>query len=332
MATIDLSKVEYFVVAFMANGQQVRLDEVAENIAWEENERELAMRLNLTLRDIPFGGGRLADVLALCTVIYLYSNWGEGQKETFRGMIWEWEHSQINDDEIIVTCYDLLFYLQKSKDFMYFSKGKSTKSIISNILSTWSITLGGYSGPNVTHEKTIYKNKTIANMLLETLDDAKKLGGGKAFIRAEKGVVYVVAYGSNRPIYQFTAQMNLIKTSDKYSMVNLVTRVLIMGKEDGDGRPPVEASIVGRTEYGILQDITTRGSLTLEEAKANAQNVLDEKGEPKRTIKLTGIDFPAVRKGDLIYLTTDRLLGFFHVKGISHNATSMTMQMEVEPA
>lgn len=332
MATFDLSKVQYYVIALMADVQQLRLDEVAENIAWEENESELAIRLNLTLRDIELNGGRLADTLALCTVVYLYADWGEGQQEIFRGMIWEWQHSQIHDDEIIVTCYDLLFYLQKSKDYMYFAKGKSTKSIISNILSTWAITLGGYDGPNVAHEKITYKSKTIASMLLETLDDAKKMGGGKAFIRAVKGAVYVVAYGTNSPIYHFSAETNLTQTSDKFSMVNLVTRVLIMGKEDEDGRPPVETSITGRTEYGILQDITTMGSLTLEEAKAKAQDILDEKGDPKRTIKLSSPDFPAVRKGDLIYVTTDRLLGYFHVKGISHNATAMTMQMEVEPA
>ena len=198
---IDLSKVEYYVIALMSNGQQLRLDEVAENIAWEENESELAIRLNLTLRDIPYGSGRLADVIALCTAVYLYADWGEGQQEIFRGMVWEWQHSQIHDDEIILTCYDLLFYLQKSKDFFYFSKGKSTRSIISNILSTWAITLGGYDGPNVAHEKITYKNKTIASMLNETLDEAKKLGGGKAFIRAVKGAVYVVAYGSNSPVY-----------------------------------------------------------------------------------------------------------------------------------
>lgn len=331
MAEFDISNVQYYVVAYMTDGQQLRLDEVAENIAWEENASELAIRLNVTLRDINLGGRRLADSLALCTVVYMYADWGEGQQEIFRGVIWEWQHSQIHDDEIILTCYDLLFYLQKSKDYMYFSKGKSTKSIIGNILSTWGITLGGYDGPNVAHEKITYKNKTISSMLLETLDDAKKLGGGKAFIRAVQGQVYVVAYGSNRPIYHFSAETNLTQTSDKFSMVNLVTRVLIMGKEDEEGRPPVETSISGRTEYGILQEITTMGSLTLEEAKAKAQSILDEKGEPKRTIRLTSTDFPAVRKGDLIYLTTDRLLGYFHVLGISHNATSMTMQMEVEP-
>ena len=258
----------------MSNGQQLRLDEVAENIAWEENESELAIRLNLTLRDIPYGNGRLADVIALCTAVYLYADWGEGQQEIFRGMVWEWQHSQIHDDEIILTCYDLLFYLQKSKDFFYFSKGKSTRSIISNILSTWAITLGGYDGPNVAHEKITYKNKTIASMLNETLDEAKKLGGGKAFIRAVKGAVYVVAYGSNSPVYHFSADMNLIQTSDKFSMVNLVTRVVIMGKEDDEGRPSVETSISGRTEYGILQDIQTMGSLTLEEAKAKAEELL----------------------------------------------------------
>ena len=332
MATVDLSKIQYDVVAVLWDGRQLKLDEVAENIAWEENEKELAVRLNLTLRDIPYNGGRLSQMLALCTVIYLYSDWGSGQKEVFRGIAWTWEHSETDDDAIILTAYDLLYYLQKSKDCMYFAKGKSTKSIISNIFSTWAITMGSYTGPSVIHEKILYKNKTIANMINETLDDAKKLGGGKAFVRASEGLVHVVGYGTNELIYSFTAEANLTQVSDKYSMVNLVTRVKIFGKEDYEGRPSVETTLTGRTEYGILQEVQTMGSLTLEEAKAKAQDILDEKGDPQRTIRLTAPDFPAIRKGDRIHVATDKLNGFFFVLGVSHNATNMTMQMEVEPA
>lgn len=332
MATFDLSKVRYRVIAILSDGQQLGLDEIAENIAWEENENELAVRLNLTIRDMDLGGKRIADVLALCTAVYLYADWGEGQTEVFRGTIWEWQHSQVHNDEIVITCYDMLFYLQKSKDFMYFTKGTSTKSIISKILSMWNVSIGGYDGPNVTHEKTVYKSKTIASMLIETLDDAKKLGGGKSFIRASGGLVYVIGYGSNDTIYSFTTDANLIQISDTYSMTSLVTNVLVLGKEDKEGRPPVKASIAGQTEYGVLQDIVTIGSLTLKEAKTKAQDILDEKGEPKRTIKITSVDFPAVRKGEMIHIATDRLQGYFCIKGVSHNATSMTMQMEVEPA
>lgn len=331
MATVDLTKIKYYVIAILADGRQVHLEEVAENVAWEENEKELAVRLNLTLRDIAYDDGRLSGKLALCTAIYVYADWGDGQQEVFQGAVWEWEHSQIADDAIVITAYDLLYYLQKSTDSKYYAKGKKTKAIISDILSTWKVTLGAYTAPDLAHQKILYKNKSVASMLTETLDDAKKLGGKKSIIRANAGKADVITAGSNTTVYAFRADSNLVQSKDKYSMTDLVTRVVIVGKDDSKGRPKVEATVDGKTEYGILQTIVTKGSSSLSEAKKEAQEVLDEKGTPKRTITLQAPDFPAIRKGDVIHATTDRLTGYFCVLGVSHSATNMTMQMEVEP-
>lgn len=331
MATIDLTKIKYNVVAVLSDGRQVHLDEVAENIAWEENEKELAVRLNLTLRDIAYGDGRLSGTLALCTAIYVHSDWGDGLQEIFRGATWEWEHSQILDDAIILTAYDMLYYLQKSTDSKYYAKGKKTKAIISDIFSSWKVTLGRYTAPDLTHQKILYKNKSISSMLTDTLDDAKKLGGKKSVIRATQGKADVLALGTNETVYAFTADTNLTQSKDKYSMTELVTRVVIVGKDDSNGRPKVEATVDGKTEYGILQTVITKGSSSISEAKKEAQELIAEKGTPKRTITLQAPDFPAIRKGDVIHATTDRLTGYFCVLGVSHSATNMTMQMEVEP-
>lgn len=331
MATVDLTKIRYYVVAVLSDGRKIKMEDIAENIAWEENEKELAVRLNLTLRDIPYGSGRLSGTLALCTVIYLYADWGNGQKEVFRGTIWEWEHSQILDDSIIVTCYDLLYYLQKSTDSKYYAKGKTTKAIISDIFNSWGIQMGEYTAPDLAHQKILYKSKAVSTMLTDTLSDAKKLGGEKSVIRAREGKVDVVKRGSNTEIYGFTASSNLSSSSDKYSMTSLVTRVVVVGKDDREGRPKVEATIDGKTEYGILQQYVNKGSSSLADAKKEANELLEEKGKPTRTITFVSADLPCVRKGDLIHATTDRLTGYFYVKGISHNATNMTMRMEVEP-
>ena len=331
MATVDLSHINYYVEAVLSDGTQLHLQDVAENIAWEENENELAVRLNLTLRDVPYGSKRLSQVLSLCTAVFLFADWGEGQMEIFRGAVWRWENSDIKDDQIVLTVYDMLFYLQKSKDSMYFTAGKSTMSIVNNIFSTWGITAGVYEGPNVIHQKIIYKSKTVASMLTETLNDAKKLGGGKGIIRAIQGRVHVLRYGTNKTVYSFRADSNLTQSRDVFDMTSLVTRVVIYGKEDTDGRPVVETTLVGKVQYGILQDTQAKGSLTLEEAKKKAQDTLDEKGEPKRSITLNSPDLPAVRKGDVIHAVLDNLSGYFYVIGVSHNATTMTMQMEVEP-
>lgn len=331
MATVDLSKINYEVIAALADGRQLKLDEVAENIAWEENKNELAVRLNLTLRDIPYSGGRLSQVLALCTNVYLYSDWGNGRKEVFRGAIWEWNHSQVSNDAIILTCYDMLYYMQKSTDSKYYTKGKTTKAIISDIFVSWGIQMGTYTAPDVAHQKTLYKSKTVSKMITDTLEDAKNLGGAKSIVRAREGKVDVIKVGSNDEIYGFGVSNNLVSSEDKYSMTSLVTRVVVVGKDDSKGRPKVEATIDGKTEYGILQQYVVKGSSSITDAKKEAQKLIDEKGTPSRTITLQAPEFPAIRKGDIIHATADNIAGYFCVKGVSHNATSMRMRMEVEP-
>ena len=330
--SIDLTTVRYYVTAVLSDGRLMHLENVAENIAWEDNKSELAVRLNLTLRDIEFEKSRLSKQLKLCTVVYLYAKW-EGQtkkKELFRGTIWEWEHSDTDGDDIVVTCYDLLYYLQKSSSSMYWAKGKSTEKICTDILNEWNVPFGGYSGPSYTHEKTLYKSKTISAMLLDTLDTARKKTGTKGIIRAEKGVCYIVKQGLNDDIWSFDASKNLTSISDKFSMTELVTRVVIYGKDDDEGRPKVEATIDGDTSYGILQSVKSIGSTELSDAKTEAQELIDEKGKPKRTITLNSPDLPFLRKGDMIHVNADRLKGYFYVLGVSHNATAATMQMEVE--
>lgn len=332
MATYDISRISYAVTAILQNGNRVQLDEAAENIAWEENETELAVRLNLTIRDIPYGGGRLSTALPLCTAIQVYADWGAGQQQVFQGTIWEWEFSQVDGDAIIITAYDVLYYLQRSSDNRYYAAGRTTKAIITDILTAWGVPIGQYTAGSATHQKMLFKNKTIAAMLTETLEDARKLGADKALIRSNQGKADIIRRGGNATVYGLDSSAAITQSRDRYSIVNLVTRVIVVGKEDKEGRPKVEATLNGLTQYGVMQAIHNMGSATLADAKAEAQETLDENGKPERSTTITAPDFPAIRKGDVLHITTDRVKGYFVVKGIAHSATASTMQMEVEPA
>lgn len=334
MGQIDISKIKYNVVAVLSSGGQVNLENVAQNIAWEENEKELAVRLNITIRDVKNGGGRLASQLPLCTAILLYYDAGSGPQEVFRGTIWTWKHSQVHDDEIIITAYDMLYYLQKSDDYKFYEAGKSTKAVISDILGSWNIPMGQYSAPSITHEKLAYKTKKVSAMLTEALQEAIDKTGVKGIIRAKEGKCEIIKQGTNSEIWTFSAASNLMQSSDEYTMTDLVTRVKIFGKEDKDGakRPPVVATENGATQYGTLQKVLTVGSSTVEEAKAEAASILKEDGKPKRTLTLRSPDCPWIRKGDRIRAMADNLDGYFFILGVSHNATAAQMQMEVEPA
>ena len=339
--TLDVSNIQYSVIALLTTGKEVYLDKVATNIAWEENEGELATRLNLTIRDVELteevGGTkktrRLAQALSLCTAIYVFADYGNGKKEVFRGTIWEWSHSQVHDDEIVITAYDPLFYLQKSEDYALYSAGKSTKDICTEVLSNWGVPLGTFNAPSITHEKLALKTKKISAILIEVLDKAKLKLGANYVIRSTKGKCEILGMGQNETIWTFGADTNLMSVQDKYSMTGLITKVVILGKEDKDGakRPPVEATEYGDTKYGTIQKIMTLGSKKLEDAKEEAKQVIAEKGKPERKIQLIAPDFPEIRKGDRIRVVTDNVNGYFFVLSVSHNATNQQMQMEVEP-
>lgn len=66
----------------------------------------------------------------------------------------------------------------------------------------------------------------------------------------------------------------------------------IIGKANDDGCSPVEATVDGKTSYGIRQKIVSRGTNdTLDEAKKEAREILADDGKPKEeiTIKLPDI-------------------------------------------
>ena len=94
-----------------------------------------------------------------------------------------------------------------------------------------------------------------------------------------------------------------------------------------------EAIVDGLTDFGIRQRIYNRSADdTLETAKAAAQAIIDEQGQPERSSQLVGPDVPFIRKGDKVHLDTAALAGYFIVTSINHNIANRSMTMTVKPA
>ena len=93
----------------------------------------------------------------------------------------------------------------------------------------------------------------------------------------------------------------------------------------------MEATLDGKTEYGVRQRIYTRSSDdTAAQAKSAGQKILDEKGEPARKTTLKGADLPFIRKGDKIRAAARTVNGFCTVLGVQHDAANRTMTMTVK--
>lgn len=328
---IEISKVSYDVIVITEKNLQLMITQAVEDLGWEENEDELATKISFDMYNATYNGSRLSSLVKLGAIVAVKAYWGSGKGIVAMGNIVECTRKTSKSDEVFdIVAYDNLYNLQKSSDCVYFAKGKKTKSILTSILKSWGITLSSYSGPNVAHAKILEKNKKLGNIIRDVLDEAKKKGGAAAILRSTETKVQVVKKGSNSTIYAFQSN-NSTDASHKTSIANIVTRVKVVSSEDSDSAAKVEATVDGKTQYGIFQKIVTRSkSDDLSEAKQEAKEILDEDGSPKETSRLLAPDVPPIRKGDLVYAKVGALNGFYLAKSVQHNAKSGRITMEVE--
>lgn len=329
---IDVSKITYDLVFITPQGQPFHLNQVLRSLTWEENDGELAVRLEAELQNQQLAGGKwLHQLIPLGGQIFLYADWGHGNQEIFRGTVFVWDYQTDPLGHFTITAYDHLIYLTKSKDDRFYRAGQTARAIIQDIATAWGIPLGDVQGPDIALAKQVFRGDTLADMISSVLNEAKKKGGGKWIVRSKQGKIDVIRPGQNSPVYLFTADTNVESIEDRQDIEELVTRVKIVGAEDKEGRAPVVAQMDGRTEFGTLQEVVYQRQFdTPAAAKSAAEGILEERGQPRRKRKVIAPDLPFIRKGDKVKVVAGTLNGYYLVSGVIHNATNRLMQMEVE--
>lgn len=330
---IDLSKIQYRVIVMDEGGTQYNIRDYVQNLGWEENKNEIAVRCSFTAKNDNTSKGYLSDIIKPGCLVGIFASDGTHDEEVARGYVETWNPVKKNSaDSLKCVCYDELYKLQKSQDNRYYPSGTGTKAALQGIFNDWEIPQGEYDGPNVIHGKTVCNNKYLSDIMLELLDDAEKKGGGKCIIRASKGRISVLKRGSNKDVYVFRAD-NTQSFSQSVSTANLITRVKVVGKADDEGRRSVEATLNGSTQFGIRQRIYTRGSdETLDAAKTAAQEILNGEGSVEREMTVQSPDVPFIRKGDLVYIISSTVTDYYYVSSIQHSADIYSMTMELERA
>ncbi len=328
---INIAKIKYELVAVLSNGAKVYPQIATSDVITEDNDGELAVRLEADFHNAKASDGkRLHQQLPLGGRLFLYSDWGAGKKEVFRGTIFNWLYKENPLGTILITAYDPLYYL-KSKDDRYYKANTTAKAIIVDIAKAWGIPLGTVQGPNVALAKQIFRGNALKDMISDVLKQAKKRGAGKYVVRSKLGKLDVVQPGQNSPVYHFGADSNVSLVDDQQDIESLVTRVKIIGAEDKEGRAPVRATKSGRTEFGILQDLVyERQYDNLSAAKKAADEILDEYGKPRKKRKVIAPDLPFLRKGDMVHITAGTMNGYYIVSSVRRKLKDKTMTLEVD--
>lgn len=330
---IDVGKIKYEVVLVYENGQSLVLNNLLIGFSWEDMDGQMAQRADLHLYNTLVNGEYLTSVIKLGTYIIIYASFNGTRNGVFSGRVWTWRYSSAQNKDFEIIAYDSLIYAQKSKFSFYFSAGEKTSSIIKKICDCDHLNLPvEYLGDDVTHATEKNLSQSGGEFLLNILDNAYKKGARKCVIRWENDKLWIVPKGDNKDVYVFEAGKNVMSTNHRITLDDLVTRVIIRGRNKDETVGTLETPpIDGKTEFGIIQDIYLRSQDTsLEEAKKAAYEIMNERGEPKERLKLESIDLPILRKGHKIKVMAGSLLGYYYVKGIVHDGTERTMSLDVE--
>lgn len=330
---IDIKAVTYRVVAVTPDGEQLDITPATTNLGWEEGEKELSARISLKMYNAQYKGKYLSELVQPGTPLFIYATIAGEQKEMVRGTVSGWSPTFTNGKTSVdMMAYDEMLPLRRNEDYFFFQEGMDTQTIIGQILNKWGVPFEFIgTPPAVTHGKMVFKPQYLCDILQKLFDDVKDKGGGIYFMRAKEGKVQILQRGSNEDIYHFDEMTSAVQAKDSYDGGSIVTRVIILGKGEDEGHQVVEATIDGKTEFGVRQVIVEREkSKTLEEATKAANQILKEKGGIQRKTSFQAPDLPFLRKGDRVRLQAGTVTGYFFVKSIRHNAEDQKMSFDVD--
>ena len=333
MATTYNSK--YTVAIITKDSMQYDVTPAVTNLTLQDSDGEIAQRATITLANVQVNGSYLSGIFDVRNRVFIYADDGSRKEEVFRGFVWSRPYKSKREKELTLTCYDNLIYFQESEEYQYFSAGYSTKSICGTLCIKWGVSLD-YRFDSITHPKLPLRGNLADIFLSDLLDEVKKKNGSKYVMRSEKDTVVITYEGANEIIYQLRSGKdgNTIETGSEKTMQGMVTKVVIIGKEDDNERAAVEDTVNGDTStYGTLQKILNVSSgTTLADARKEAAELIKEKGTPKQTFSITAVNIPWIRKGDKVEVSAGDLSGYFVVKSITHYVNDKTMSMEAERA
>lgn len=329
MQGVDVARVRYRLVAVDGRGERLVVPWVA--LSWEENPGELAARLVAEVPNERVHGGWLHERLALGAHVVLYADWGAGWREIFRGTVFRHDYRRDPLGRFEVTAYDMLVYLMRSKDDRLYASGTPARAIIEDIARAWSIPLGRVEGPDTRLARQVFRERRLADMIAEVLEQVRERGGGRWIVRAREGRMEVVRAGGNQPVYRFRADEAVMEVRHARDIEDLVTRVVILGAADEDTRAPVVARMDGRTEFGVLQELVYEERFeTPAAARDAARQILAERGRPRDRRVVVAPDLPFLRRGDRVWVEAGTASGYHIVVGVHHDAARRVMEMEVE--
>ena len=332
----SLESPTYTATVITKAGTKYNITKALTDLVLTESENGIAQKAEVSMAQVRHEGKYATGLINVHDRLYVFANTGSGAKEVFRGYIWTDVYSKGEKNEITLTAYDRLIYLQESESYKFYNSGKSTKAIFEDLCKSKGIPLK-YTHRTMKHAKLVIRG-TLADAFSEDLlEPVRKKTGKRGVIRDNKGTMEVFTEGKgNTTVYKIYHGEggNIIKTRHTVTMDGITTKVIILGSSKDDTRAPIKATVKGNTkDYGTIQKVIfSTDNDKLSELKKEAKQIIKDNGKPQKNIEVEAVDIPWIRKGDKIHIDDGYMKGYAYVKSITHDCMNKVMSLEIRMA
>lgn len=288
-----------------ASGEKIDITNLLINVAWSGDYKSCARKLEFSLISSPMDKNIPKVDIPIMSIISFY----EDDNELFRGFVYEREKS--SDNAMSFLCYD---YCAKLNDIKVSKniKNQTASTIYNNFLTEYGLNKGDIIQANTGVTK-VFLGVTAYDMIMTAYTEEAKTTGKKYMLYSKGNKFYASEKGIVKLKLSFEEGKNILSSSFKESVSNMVNKVLIVD-ENGNKVSEVKNEEWHKT-YGLFQDVYKQqeGKDSNAEAKAMLKDI-------EQTCSLTGFGDTTCITGYGVQVkdTHTGLVGLFYIDSDTH--------------
>lgn len=288
-----------------ASGEKIDITNLLINVTWSGDYKSCARKLEFSLISSPMDKNIPKVDIPIMSIISFY----EDDNELFRGFVYEREKS--SDNAMSFLCYD---YCAKLNDIKVSKniKNQTASTIYNNFLTEYGLNKGDIIQANTGVTK-VFLGVTAYDMIMTAYTEEAKNTGKKYMLYSRGNKFYASEKGIVKLKLSFEEGKNILSSSFKESVSNMVNKVLIVD-ENGNKVSEVKNEEWHKA-YGLFQDVYKQqeGKDSNAEAKAMLKDI-------EQTCSLTGFGDTTCITGYGVQVkdTHTGLVGLFYIDSDTH--------------
>lgn len=252
----------------------------------------------------------------------------EDGKELFRGIIMS--HTQSSKKKLVITAYDNMYYLANNKDSFCYTNQTATQ-IFNDCMTRIGMTGGSaadtaYVIPELPKAKTTYYD-----VLLDALSTTYAATGIRYYISSDKGDIHLRQRSENTLQWVLEVGSNITDYEYTKSIVGVKTRVRLLSKEDAVVYEETNSDL--EEKIGTFMEVkSVDDSYNAAQMQELVKSVFEEKGNPAKSLKISGIGITDAVSGGCVYVVIPHLgiKRTFYIDEDTHTFTRSSHTMKLK--